>query len=82
MRIPSFRIASAVARPTPWNFSIGRESRSFSASCGRITVRPSGLRRSEAVLARNLLKETPADAVRPPVARRIFRLISRAIVLA
>jgi hypothetical protein len=45
---------------------------------GRITARPSGLRRSEASFARNLLNETPAEAVSPPVASLTSALIRRA----
>ena len=36
---------------------------------GAMTVRPSGLRQPEAILARNLLGATPADAVRPVCSR-------------
>ena len=42
------------------------------------TVRPSGLSRSEAILAMSLLDATPTDAPRP-VRSRIKRLMSRAI---
>ena len=38
-------------------------SRKASTSCGLTTNRPSGLRKSDAILARNLLGATPADAV-------------------
>jgi hypothetical protein len=38
-----------------------------SAMSGVMTVIPSGLFISEATFARNLLKETPADDVRPAV---------------
>ena len=51
------------------------------ASSGRITVRPSGLSMAEATLARNLLNDTPAEAV-SPVCARISRLIARAIPVA
>ena len=37
----------------------------FSASSGRIRKRPSGLLISEAIFARNLFTEIPAEAVRP-----------------
>ncbi len=46
-------------------------------SSGRTTTRPSGLRRSEAILATSLLGATPTDAV-SPVRSRTRRLISRA----
>src|SRR5450759_1707349 len=49
----------------------------FSASSGRIRNRPSGLLISEAILARNLFTDTPADAVRP-----VLALISLLIFLA
>ena len=51
------------------------------ARSGVITARPSGFLRSEAILARNLLKETPADAV-SPVVLRISALIAFAIATA
>ena len=41
---------------------------------GGITVRPSGFCRPEATLARNLLQETPAEAVRPVVAWMSVRI--------
>ena len=66
--MPSSRMRSAVAGPTPWKCSIGRAARKPSACSGRITVSPSGFSRPEAVLARNLLNETPAEAVRPGLA--------------
>ena len=40
-------------------------ARNASACSGRITVSPSGFSRPEAILARNLLNETPAEAVSP-----------------
>ena len=52
-----------------------------SASSGRITNRPSGLSMAEATLARNLLNDTPAEAVSPVVAR-ISPLMARAIRVA
>ena len=51
------------------------------ASSGRITVSPSGLSIADATLARNLLNDTPAEAV-SPVRSRISRLIARAMPVA
>jgi len=53
----------------------------FSASSGSITNRPSGFFISDAILARNLLNEIPADAV-SPVFFRISFFISLAISVA
>ena len=49
--------------PTPKNFLIGRAARKSKDLSGGIVVSPFGLLKSEATLARNLLKETPAEAV-------------------
>ena len=46
-----------------------------------MTVSPSGLSQSDAILARNLLGATPADTVRP-VSSRIHRLSRLATVVA
>ena len=48
------------------------------ASCGRMTVSPSGLFMSEAIFARNLVWLTPALAVRPVICR-MSALIARAL---
>src|ERR1035437_9492385 len=49
----------------------------FSASSGRIRNKPSGLFMSEAIFARNLFTEMPAEAVRP-----VLDLMSFLILLA
>jgi hypothetical protein len=49
--------------PTPKNFSTGSFSINDSMREGPMNVRPSGFFISEAILATNLLTETPADAV-------------------
>ena len=79
--MPSAFILCAVLGPTPKKRSIGRLAMNASACSGRITVSPSGLCRSEATLARNLLNDTPAEAV-SPVAALISSLIARAISVA
>ena len=68
----------AVAGPTPKKLSTGSASRNASASLGKIRESPSGLRKSEAIFAKNLLNETPAEAVSPS-SERIAARISRAI---
>ena len=79
--MPSAFIRSAVFGPMPKNRSIGSCAMNASACSGRITASPSGLCRAEATLARNLLNDTPADAV-SPVAALISSLIARAISVA
>ena len=46
----------------------------MSTSWGWMTKRPSGLRQSEAILARNLLGATPAEAVRLSSSRICWRM--------
>ncbi|CFW89275.1 Uncharacterised protein [Bordetella pertussis] len=58
--------------PTPGTLRTGKGCRKSSTREGLITNRPSGLFQSEAILARNLLGATPAEAVRP-VSSRIWR---------
>ena len=71
--IPNRFIFAVVAGPTPWNFSSGGVSTKEGPIFGLMTTRPSGLRCSEASLARNLLYDTPAETVRL-VSARIFPL--------
>jgi hypothetical protein len=52
-----------VTGPTLWNLLIGRSSTKFDPMLGVMTNSPSGLRWSDASLAKNLLSDTPADAV-------------------
>ena len=54
----------SVTLPTPKNFRISSFSTKSAAASGRITYKPSGLSISDAILAKNLLNDTPADAVR------------------
>ena len=63
--MPASRSLRAVTGPTPHSASTGSSCRKLSTRSGAITVRPSGLRQPEAILARNLFGATPADAVRP-----------------
>ncbi|MNT80463.1 hypothetical protein D3C72_2199220 [compost metagenome] len=56
-------ILAAVTLPTPKNFSTASASIKASTFDGPIKVNPSGLFISEAILATNLLIETPAEAV-------------------
>jgi len=53
--MPSRPIFAAVAGPTPWNFETSRSSTKAGPISGVMTNCPSGLRRPEASLARNLL---------------------------
>jgi hypothetical protein len=61
---PSFASFSPVTLPTPGKRPTGKGSRNASMSSGWMTNSPSGLRQSEASLAKNLLGATPAEAVR------------------
>lgn len=61
--------------------SIGNPAMNSSAWSGCIVQRPSGLRKSEATLARNLLYDIPAEATRFN-SFRIRTFISRAISTA
>lgn len=67
--MPRSRSRFAVAGPTPHSASTGSFWRNDSIRSGPTTVRPSGLRKPEAMLARNLFGATPADAVSPVVSR-------------
>src|SRR6266487_2931585 len=64
VKMPSRFILSAVTGPTPWNLPTGKVSTNAAAIAGVTTNWPLGLQWSEASLARNLLYEMPADAVR------------------
>ena len=55
--------------PTPHSASTGRPWRNDSMRSGAMTVSPFGFFQPDAILARNLLGATPADAVRPVVSR-------------
>ena len=61
--MPSASSFASITLPTPGMRATGSGARKASTSCGRITNSPFGLRQSEAILARNLLGATPADAV-------------------
>ena len=70
--------ATAVFSPTPHSRPIGSGARNASSSPGGTTTRPSGLRRSDAILATSFVRATPTDAVRP-TSSRTSSLIRRAI---
>ncbi len=74
--MPSAARSFAVALPTPHSRVIGSGARNSASPPSSTTTRPSGLRRSEATLAMNLLAASPAEAV-SPVSPRMRRLISR-----
>jgi len=77
---PSACRRSRITRPTPGMRSTGSGVRKRSTWCGRTTNRPSGLRQSEAILARNLLGATPAEAVRASSSRICRRMVSATAV--
>jgi len=60
---PSFANFSPVTLPTPAKRPTGNGSRNASTSSGRMTKSPSGLRQSDASLAKNLFGAMAADAV-------------------
>src|SRR5258708_4188470 len=62
--IPIARSFFAVTGPTPESASTGSSRRNSSIRPGGITVSPSGFFQPEAILARNLLGATPAEALR------------------
>src|SRR5260370_1702399 len=78
VKMPSRFILSAVTGPTPWNLPTGNASTNAAPIAGVTTNWPLGLRWSEASLARNLLYEIPADAVRP-VSSKMRARISAAV---
>ena len=67
--------------PTPGRRPTGSGNRNASTRCGRITNWPSGLRQSDAILARNLFGAIPADAV-SCVSSRIAARIASAVAVA
>ncbi len=71
--------AIAVFSPTPHSRAIGSGARNASSSPSGTTTSPSGLRRSEAILATSFVLATPTEAVSPTSART-SSLIRRAIV--
>ena len=79
--MPSSCNRASVTLPTPGNRPTGSGARKASTWCGRITNRPSGFFQSEAILARNLLGATPAEAV-SPVSARISARITFAVSVA
>ena len=67
--------------PTPGRRPTGSGVRNCSIRCGRSTNCPSGLFQSLAILARNLLGATPAEAV-SAVSSRICARIASAVAVA
>ena len=63
VRSPSRSRRWRVASPTPQMAEIGRCARNASVSARPITENPRGLLRSEAILARNLLWESPMETL-------------------
>ena len=57
------RSAAAVDGPTPHRREIGSGARNAASLPGSTTTRPSGLRRSLAILATSLVEATPTEAV-------------------
>ena len=68
----------AVFSPTPHSRPIGSGARNATSSPAGTTTSPSGLRRSEAILATSLVPATPTEAVSPTSART-SSLIRRAM---
>ena len=68
----------AVFSPTPHSREIGSGARNAASSPGGTTTSPSGLRRSEAILATSLVVATPTEAV-SPTSSVTARLIAPAI---
>ena len=66
---PYSRSASAVFSPTPHSREIGSGARNVASWPGGTTTRPSGLRRSDAILATSFVVATPTDAVSSTSAR-------------
>ncbi|KAG1257220.1 hypothetical protein G6F66_014722 [Rhizopus arrhizus] len=71
----------SITLPTPGTRFTGSGSRNASTRCGGITNWPSGLRQSEAILARNLFGAIPAEAVSWVSSRICVRMV-RAISVA
>ena len=80
-RCPARPAVASMTLPTPGRRPTGSGARNASTWCGRITNRPSGLRQSEAILARNLFGATPAEAV-SCVSSRIALRIASAVAVA
>ena len=79
--MPSASTFGTVRAPSPASLRIGSGSSRAPISSGFTITRPSGLRRSEAILATSLFGATPTDAV-SPARSRMRRLISRAMCSA
>ena len=75
--MPSAASRACVVLPTPQIRPTGFEARKVVASASPITEKPRGFSRSEAILARNLLKERPIETVMPiSVSMRLCRRAS------
>ena len=68
--MPSDSRCSALRGPIPGMARTGRGARNAASSPGQTTVRPSGLSWSLAILATDLLAESPAEHVMPSSATR------------
>ena len=78
MRTPYSASDAPVRSPTPHSREIGSGARKAASSPGGTTTSPSGLRRSEAILATSLVVATPTEAV-SPTSSRTRSLIERAM---
>jgi hypothetical protein len=75
--MPSPASRRCIAVPTPHSSETGLPARNVGASLRLRTVKPRGLSRSEAILARNLLSLNPIDTVMPcTVSTRLASLAS------
>ncbi|MNN87787.1 hypothetical protein D3C81_2053890 [compost metagenome] len=81
MRSPSVSSFAAETLPTPGILPSGRVFKKAGTSSGVMTYCPSGLFRSEAILARNLTGAIPAEAVKFNSLKMVWR-ISCAISVA
>ena len=63
VRTPKSARALAVWGPTPHSLDMASGARNAASSPGGTTTRPSGFRRSEAILATSFVRATPTDAV-------------------
>ena len=63
--MPTRRMRSEVAGPTPHSASIGSGWRKASSPSGGTTSSPSGLQPADAILATNLVGATPTEQVMP-----------------
>ena len=75
MRTPYSRSAGAVFSPTPHSRAIGSGARNVASSPGGTTTSPSGLRRSDAILATSFVVATPDGGRQPDLVgdRRLDR---------